>query len=443
MSDLLLKTNREVKTRYISSEYSGAPLLKNEYGSLVNLLDVVLSKGFNSVDVISLKRDLNTSLVTVNLDRGHNLLLNQVITISGATEDSFNGDFRILESRAKTIVIFSEGLEENSSPEGSIHARISSLGFETVFENESKSIRCFKNASSESPGILKVIDEIPPNSYSTAWGKYARVVFGQDIDSSGNFINNNKAPYWSEFPDVELTGNGVLAGSGVHGYAKWDYVTHATYYHSWETYGGPYGTYPTKWKIVGDDKTFYLLVWSRGSQYAPTVLGFGNYVPENPSETSNLCLQARNSNLASDNRANENYARTRNQFGVLDGTFGGFLMSNAFGQTKDIALGGRYSCQSLLMTSGDIHRPWRSNEVQSVNPVTGSWITNKIFIKDSENYLRGYHRGVQIMYGTSRLSEGSLSLEGDLVLYAQTPLGSSEYETMPLLFSLRDWEHIE
>lgn len=442
MSNILLNTNRETKTRFITSEYSGAPLLKNEYGSLVNLLNIVLTKGFNSVNIISLRRDLITNLVTLQLNRGHNFILNQVVTISNCAEESFNGDFRILESRATTVTIYSEGIEETSDSTEAL-IKISSLGFTSVFENETKSIQCFKNASTESPGILKVIDEIPPNGYSTNWGKYARVVFGQDIDELGNFIDNNKSPYWSEFPDVEVTGNGISAGPGIHGFAKWDYVTHATYYHSWETYGGPYGVYPTKWKIIGDDKTFYILVWSRGTQYAPTILGFGNYIPENPEETSNLCLQARNSNLTSDNRANENYARTRNEFGVLEGTFGGFLLSNAFGQTKDITASGRYRCESLLMTSGDIYRPWRSSGVQSVNPVTGSWLTNKLFIKDSENYLRGYHRGVQIMYGTSRLSEGSMSLEGDIVLYVQTPLGSSEHETMPLLFSLRDWEHIE
>ena len=442
MSNILLNTNRETKTRFITSEYSGAPLLKNEYGSLVNLLNIVLTKGFNSVNIISLRRDLITNLVTLQLNRGHNFILNQVVTISNCVEESFNGDFRILESRSTTVTIYSEGIEETSDSTEAL-IKISSLGFTSVFENETKSIQCFKNASIESPGILKVIDEIPPNGYSTNWGKYARVVFGQDVDELGNFIDNNKAPYWSEFPDVELTGNGVSAGAGIHGFAKWDYVTHATYHHSWETYGGPYGVYPTKWKIIGDDKTFYILVWSRGTQYAPTILGFGNYIPENPEETFNLCLQARNSNLTSDNRANENYARTRNEFGVLEGTFGGFLLSNAFGQTKDISANGRYRCESLLMTSGDIYRPWRSSGVQSVNPVTGSWLTNKLFIKDSENYLRGYHRGVQIMYGTSRLSEGSMSLEGDIVLYVQTPHGSSEYETMPLLFSLKDWEHID
>lgn len=444
MDEFLTTINRDSKVKYLTSEYPDAPALLFEYGSLINVLKYILSEGFNFKTVVSISRDPVTSIAKVDLARGHNYIFNQVVSLSGASQPQFNKDFRVLETGATYIKIFVEGTEDilEATTEDVIKINTSSLGFQTVFENETGTIMCFKNKSEKSPGILKVIDEIPPNGYSDTWGKYARVVFGQDIDELGNFVDNVKSPYWKKHPDVELTGNGVSGSGGVHGFAKWDYVI-PEHYQACETFGGPYGVYPTTWKVIGDDKTFYILVWSRGRQYLPTILGFGNYMAEDASETYNLCLQARNSNLISDNREGGNYARTRNEFGVLDASNGGFLFANAYGQTGNITNSGLYRCESLSISSEDHQRPWRAKDIKSINPATGAWITNKLFIKDSENYLRGYHRGVQIMYGTSRLSDNSVSLDGDLILYVQTPYGSGEYESMPLLFSLRDWEYVE
>ena len=121
------------------------------------------------------------------------------------------------------------------------------------------------------------------------------------------------------------------------------------------------------------------------------------------------------------------------------------IFSNIYGKTSLITDYGRYRCAGLLLSTSDFNRPWRSGGVKSINPVTGLWNVSKLYIMDSDYNLRGYHRGIKIFYGTSRMLDGSTSLDGDLVLNVQCPFpgSSGAYEFQPLLFSLRDWEHIE
>ena len=175
--------------------------------------------------------------------------------------------------------------------------------------------------------------------------------------------------------------------------------------------------------------------------YSYNLLGFGNYVSENSSETFNVCLQARDGSFASNSSTGNNYARTKNEFGVLGATNGGFILASIQGTYSSYF--GYYSCQGLYLGANNPARPWSAIDINSYNTASSNIVTSPIFIKDYDNYMRGYHRGIKLFYGKGQLSDGSLSINGDLILYVQTPLSSSNYETMPLLFTLKDWETIE
>ena len=440
-------TNRETNTRYLDSNYADAPSLKNEYGSLNSLLKKVLVEGFNVKTTISLEHDIESKIATLQLPEGHGFIFNQVVELSGALEENFNGVFRVLEVRgnALKLQIPNESVHTVATTETTLSIKLAPLGFDLAYENIEEGVVCFKNKSLKSPGILKVIDKLPPNGYASNWAKYGRVVMGQQIDDLGEFINNNKAPFWPDNPEVEKVGNGVQGAGGVHGFAKWDYSIYPGNYDTIDTYAAN-GTFPTDWRIIGDDKTFYLMIRPMGkNRYSYNILGFGNFVPENPDETANICLQAKDGSTASNSTTDYNFARTRNNFGLLDMPYTGFLFSNNYGKTSLISDYGRYRCAGLLLSTSDYNRPWRSGGVKSINPVTGLWNVSKLYIRDSDSNLRGYHRGIKIFYGNSRMSDGSTSLDGDLVLNVQCPFpgGTGTYEFQPLLFSLRDWEHIE
>ena len=434
----------ETNTRYIDYKMQGSPNLNNSYGSLKDLLKITLTEGFNIQKPLKIEYDSDNNFLILFYDQKHGYLYNQVLSLTGSDESIFEGEFRVVESRTKTLKLaFNKktSLDIVISTEG-FTTKVAPLGYSVVFEDLTTNTICFQNASVKSSAILKVIDTIPPNGYGTTWNKYARVVVGQEIDSYGNFINNEKTPYWDAYPDVEETGNGVSGSSGIHGFAKWDYAIRNNSSDVSEIHTER-GRYPTDWRIIGDDKTFYLMIRPGGQEtYSYNVLGYGNFVSDSLEDTDNICLQARNGLVDASSNDGNNFSRTRNNFGVLDRPYGGFLFSNIFGNIKT-ENSNRYSCEGFYVGGSNANRPWKSTDLKSVNPVTGLWTTSKLYIKDSDNYLRGYHRGIRIFCGYQDITDNAASRSGDIVLRVQTPTEDSNFETMPLLFTLKDWEHIE
>ena len=431
------------KTMYLTSGMRNSPKLLNEYGSLNSLLKILLTEGFNITQVVDATSDLLNNTVTLILNLNHGFRFNDVIELYGSSQEGLNGNYRIIDSKGTSITIkmYPSFKESTITFPEELTIKIAPLGYTIPYENEEEGVICFKNKSLKSPAILKSIDKLPPNGYADSWAKYSRVVIGQEIDSSGNFKSNFKAPYWPKYPDVEKTGDGVTGAPGIHGFAKWDYAIYTASYDTTE-HNSAKGEYPTDWKIVGDDISFYLMIRAQGkAKYSYNLLGFGNYISENLNETTNVCLQARDGSFSSNSSTGNNYSRTKNDFGVLGASNGGFILANIQGDYSSKY--GYYSCQGLYLGSNNSARPWSATDINSYNISSGKITTSPIFIKDYENYLRGYHRGIKLFYGTGQLSEGSLSSNGDLILYVQTPLTSSSYETMPLLFSLKDWENVE
>lgn len=445
MENILTEINSDTKVKYITSEQSESPLLKNSYGSLNNLLKTVLVTGFNEKIILSYTIDLDTGIATIELPINHGFVYNQVIEISGCEEDTFNGQFRVLESRGLKICIKNLKEKIKTSPEiiSSVLIKVAPLGYTLSYENEESGTMCFKNKSVNSPAIIKVIDKLPPNGYLESWVKYGRVVIGQEIDSEGNFIDNVKTPFWHEYPDAELSGNGVSADTGIHGFAKWDYASHTNYdFYEMST---SRGTFPTDWRIIGDDKTFYLMIRTMGKgNYSFNIVGYGNFISEDPYDTKNICLQSRYGPVRANEHWNYNFVRTNNNFGAFDWDYGGHLYANIYGSVKNQSRYGIYKCAGLYLSGNYPDRPWLSSGVNSLNPISGEWITSLIYIKDSDNYIRGYHRGIRNFYGRTDISDGLSGKFGDLALRVQAPtsINSGENQTMMLLFSLRDWEEV-
>lgn len=423
--------NLDKKTRYHEWTYKNAPRIENTYGSFVQFLNVILCEGYNENLVVSIEPDLE-GFAKVTLPRGHSYLFNQVITIQGADQNYYNGDFRVIETRHDFIKIKVDNALVSAT--GLIKIKTSSLGFTNVYTNVAKTIMCFKNKSIKSPGILKVIDELPPNGYSTSWTKNARVVFGQEIDNQGDFLNNDKAPFNKQFPDAEKTGNGVSGVGGIHGFAKWDYANSDDGHHRDQI--GPDGVFPRSWTLVGDDKTFYLII-SPNASARTLIVGFGNYFSYNTNETSNLCLQARDGFVAANWTGEHQYTRTRNNFGMFTSTIGSFLLSNIYGDIKDTY---RYFSQGLFVSNSNYEKPWFATDINSINLNSGYLTSGLSYIKDTEGYLRGYHRGLRILYGDTKISAGSLSSSGEIVVSVTDPTTTVN---MNYLFSLKDWEEIE
>lgn len=429
---------QQTQTKLIASHFKGTPELNNEYGSLNNLLKKVLTEYYNPQEVLEVSRTLDTYNIFLNIN--HGFLKDQVIELRHASFDTFNTQYRILNTTLNSIEIIA--LSENvlePQPDKSLEVLGAPLGYSVVYENLEDGVLCIKNTSTNSPAILRSIDKLPPNSYENSWSKFARVTIGQNIDGQGMFIDNIKAPYHPDHPYAEEVGNGVSGAAGIHGFAKWRYSL-GNNYESTE-HRPPAGTFPTKWRIVGDSNTFYLMIHTTGLtdlSYSYDLVGYGNYLTYNTEESSNVCLQATQGFYGSNTNPDYSATRPRNYFGALNYPYSGFILTDVFGSHKT---GYNYfkNIGEYLSTDNKNH-PWKSFNIETVNFESGLWSAGNLIIKDHLNYIRGEHRGIKILYGKNNLPDMNITSQGILSLEVQEPRISSDFAKTTMLFTLENWE---
>ena len=428
----------QTKTKICYSSHKNSPALKNEYGSLNNLLKIVLTEGYNEQSIHTATLDLTTNLLTLTLDFDHGFQLNQVVKISSLESSGLEGEFRVLSTTLTDINIYLP-VEKHNENFSNLTIKVAPLGYTIPFEDPSAGVLCIQNTAS-TPHILKIIDSLPPNDYSPTWAKFGRVVIGLKLDINGEFINDEKAPYNPPYPQSEKTGNGIKGVSGVHGFAKWDYVMRSDSYEFSEN-KTTFGAYPTDWRIVGDSKTFYLMIRPLGkNNRSYNLLSFGEYISYNPKEFKNAYLVARDDFNSADSVVSANFARTRQCFGVLESAYSGFILSDIYGNIKNTADYNRFRNAGAYYSSTEFNRPWKNTDISSIHPITGELFLEKLYIMDRQNFLRGHHRGMTICYGVDRFTNEVPSSAGLFSLNVQEPNTTSTYLEMPIIFYLGDWE---
>ena len=435
MRDYLKETN----TKYIESYYKGVPELVNSYGSLKSLLKEILTTPYNIQEILEVEK--LEGLLKIKLYLGHGFYKDQVVSCSGFNIEDLNIDFRIADVGLDFIIVKFENEAVIDFTGVSLTIEGTPLGYDIVFEDESEGIICFKNKSTRSPAILKLIDHLPPNDYNPTWSKFARVCIGQELNSEGNFVDDRKAPYHPDYINCELTGNGVKGASGVHGFAKWTYSLRTS--NASQENVAPSADYQGRWTLVGDDKCFYLMINTVGllsdNNYSFDLVGFGTFESYNPLETSNICLQAKDGFISADSNSNTNPTRPRSFFGSLNYTDSGFILTDNFNNHKT----GYNRCKNIgyyLSTSSMAH-PWRTSGIQPCD-VNLNIIKTDMIIKDHLNYIRGKNRGIYSLYGFVTTKDSFVDSKGNLFKTVQDPLATTEYSKAPILFSLLNWEEV-
>ena len=439
--------NTDTDVRYLDYTMYKSPSLGTTRGDLVKLLKTVLVDGFNSQTVNSVSVDQTANIATLSMPISHGFLFNQVITVSGATPSEFNGDYRVLYVDSTTIQVkLKSNITEIS---GTVSVKTAPLGYSLAYNDITNTgTACFKNSSQTSPAILKVIDALPPNGYNATWARFARVVAGQEIDSAGKFINNEKTPYNRDYPFAEETGNMVSGAAGIHSSCRWDYAkpqhngSYVGYADDWNS--NNLTGYPTNWKIIGDSNTFYLFIQPMGQNYSGyAIYSFGLYKSNNPNETYNIYLVGNDGWVASNNGAPyQTGAAKRNSFTTsgTNNSYGLFLFKSIYGNTQHwltfIPCGLSFSETNTLWTSKAL--------INSINPNTGSILNSSILIKDSNRDLRGELRGIKQFYGSGEL-QNNILMDGNNSIVLQTKLfewvsAGSNNEQVPYLFSFKNWE---
>lgn len=429
----------QTKTKFISSHFKGVPELKNEYGSLNNLLKKVLTEPYNTQNVLSFEY-IEDNIIRLILNVNHGFVKDQVIVLDKAEVEIFNKEYRVLATTLNSVDIIKPS-EDLLSIVGDNLLNIAGapLGYTVAYENIEEGVLCIKNGSVESPAILRSIDKLPPNNYDINWSKFARVTIGQYINNEGKFIDNIKAPYHPEHPYAEEIGNGIKGSSGIHGFAKWRYSL-GNNYEPTETRTSS-GIYPTRWRILGDDKTFYLMIHTTGlseSSYSFDLVGYGNYLSYNTEEVTNVCLQATDGFYPAESNPYYAPTRPRSFFGSLNYYYSGFILTDVYGSHKT----GYNTVKNIgdYVDSTDPQFPWRQPSINTIHPTTNKMMTSKLIIKDVFNYIRGEHRGISNIYGTLYIPDSLVTSEGILFLEVQEPLNTSTIRKITMVFDLKDWE---
>ena len=140
----------------------------------------------------------------------------------------------------------------------------------------------------------------------------------------------------------------------------------------------------------------------------------------------------------------QTYVNSGCSFGALDVEYSGFLLANIYNKIKNTKDYGSYQSEGLMLSSDTRYQPWNSSQIVNLNPITGKRLTSKLLIKDSDNTLRGRHRGIEIFYGTVSLPDESF-IDNGLVLNIQEPqnTSTSTNKVIPIYFSMKNWEQLD
>lgn len=236
-----------IPVKYYTSGMAGAPVLSNNWGDLIALLDACLVTGFAVKNIDTLTSSGGTATATISA--GHGYSVGQAVAIAGATQPEYNGEFVVTAATVNTFSFAVEGSPESpATTSSSITARVAPLGWEKAFSGANKA--AYRSLNPQSPkNLLRVDDSLKTPDYTTGWAKWANVGICEsmtDIDT----IVGAQAPYAPAYP----TQNWAQRTANQWGWYKWYHGRQGGY----ESQGDG-GAGPRNWVLVGDDRLFFLL----------------------------------------------------------------------------------------------------------------------------------------------------------------------------------------
>lgn len=237
-----------VKTYF--ERYKGMPQLDDNWGDMTTMLDAVLVNGFNPVVVTSLTRiDQIVTAAAV----AHGYEIDQCVTLSGADQTEYNGEFLVLARTTDSFTYSIVGSPTTPATTGTAMGAIASpMGYEIVASATRR--RCYRSKKADSNRKVLVVDDSMPAGYTTTWAKFARVAICESV-SDAYTMNGSQAPYDAASPNKSFTPSGS-GGSLYSGWFKWYYC--AQMQGSSDTTTGGVGS--RHFTLIGDNMSFWFFV---------------------------------------------------------------------------------------------------------------------------------------------------------------------------------------
>lgn len=404
---------------------NGAPSVSNGWGDLITLLDACLVNGFGLKSVDSLTRSGN--LVTATVSAGHGYVADQVVLISGANEDDYNGEQRVESVTASTFTYRISGAPVSpATTSGGISSKVAPLNWEKPFSGTHKGAYRSKNPAS-SGKLLMVDDSVKTAGYLSTWSKWANVGIVENMSDINTFIGS-QAPYDPAVPSK----NWGSVSADQWGWLKWYHARNSS---SSERSTNDGGSGARSWVIVGDDMMFYLCV-----QFAPE--GVASY-PFNG--RAHYCFGDPVSFKASDNFGAVISGTELPSSGNLigPGTFGGAIgdSSNQFGMFllrshTQLGLPVRFSVISLQ--TGGVSG--RGNVPFPNGPDYSLWALPS-YIQQSDKHMRGLMPGMMhiphsMPYSDLSVVDNVVGATGKKLLMVNGAYGATEFNGTQVAFDI-------
>lgn len=208
-----------MKPIWYSSDEVGAPTLNNAAGSLIALLDAILTTGFNvkAVTSISVAAGVATAVISA-----HGYGVGRTIALAGATPAGLNGNFEVTAVVDSNTVRFAAPGVADGTASGTITARRAPLGWVKAYAGTNTAI--YQRTDPLATGMLLRVDDTGAGVAAATYARALMLESASSIDTYGAIT-----------PTAAQISGGLYVSKG------------------------PSSATAKPWVAVGDGRTLYLL----------------------------------------------------------------------------------------------------------------------------------------------------------------------------------------
>ena len=404
--------------KFFHSGMAGAPVVSNNWGDLIGLLDGCLVNGFNLKSIDSITS--TAGVATASINSGHAYVKDQIVLITGCEQSEYNGEQRVTDITANTFTFDVAGSPASpATTSSSISCKVAPLGFEIAFTGTNKRVYRSTNPQSKRP-FLRVDNSLDP-VWTTTYAKYAKVTMAENMTGIDTFVGA-RAPYDPALPTVNEVGTGS-GSAAVNGWMRWYQARNIG--SSSDASDGGAGA--RAWVVVGDDRGFYLHL-SHGVGLTAGMAGyaFNDFASFKSGDPFNTILCASEVKAAQAASGNPPHPDSNNYFAYTGEYTGKYLMRDWSG------LGNPIRCSFLSLNYGNNQQvSGYTGNVPFPNGPDYSLILHPVYIREeSRGDLRGimpgyFHTPQMLPYSHLSIVENVIGYPGRKFLMVEGAYGSS------------------
>ena len=331
--------------KFFHSAMPGAPVLSGTAGSLISVLDLLVTgMGLKLADSLVVVN----GVATLTFSSGHSFEAHAVALVAGATPAALNGGRRILAATPNTATFAAPGVPDGAAT-GSITAKLAGAGWEKAFTGTN--LAAYRSTHLSSTRMFLHVDDAAAAS--------ARVVGFESMSD----VSTGMGPFPSA---VQISQGGYWPKSNVAGPAA------------------------RAWTLIADSRGFVLHTHAGASSgLSGSVWGFGDLAADRSGDAYACVLQCSSSDVS----AGSSSAASAMEYAAANGG-GSSFMPRSFTAVGSAVNGGN-GCEAYVTASSGPAGSF-SNPMVPVypNPADNSLVFTRKIVYEPNVSRRGAFRGL-------------------------------------------------